>query len=131
LAKKTKATRVRRRERKNVVHGSAHIQSTFNNTIITISDQQGNTIAWQSAGTSGFKGSRKSTPFAAQVAAEAVAKKAQEHGMKRVDVYVKGPGAGRETAIRTLQANGLEVAGITDVTPVPHNGCRPRKRRRV
>jgi small subunit ribosomal protein S11 len=131
LAKKTKATRVKRRERKNVVHGAAHIQSTFNNTIITITDQQGNAIAWQSAGTSGFKGSRKSTPFAAQVAAEAVAKKAQEHGMKRVDVYVKGPGAGRETAIRTLQANGLEVAGITDVTPVPHNGCRPKKRRRV
>ncbi|MBE0448291.1 MAG: 30S ribosomal protein S11 [Actinobacteria bacterium] len=131
MAKKTKATRVKRRERKNVVHGAAHIQSTFNNTLITITDQQGNTIAWQSAGTSGFKGSRKSTPFAAQVAAEAVAKKAQEHGMKRVDVYVKGPGAGRETAIRTLQANGLEVAGITDVTPVPHNGCRPRKRRRV
>ncbi|HZD60221.1 MAG TPA: 30S ribosomal protein S11 [Anaerolineae bacterium] len=131
MAKKTKATRVKRRERKNVVHGAAHIQSTFNNTIITITDQQGNAIAWQSAGTSGFKGSRKSTPFAAQVAAEAVAKKAQEHGMKRVDVYVKGPGAGRETAIRTLQANGLEVAGITDVTPVPHNGCRPKKRRRV
>ncbi len=131
MAKKAKATRVKRRERKNVVHGAAHIKSTFNNTIITITDQQGNTIAWESAGTSGFKGSRKSTPFAAQVAAESCAKKAQEHGMKRVDVYVKGPGAGRETAIRTLQANGLEVAGITDVTPVPHNGCRPRKRRRV
>jgi len=131
LAKKAKATRVKRRERKNVVHGAAHIRSTFNNTIITISDLQGNTIAWESAGTAGFKGSRKSTPFAAQVAAEAVAKKAQEHGMKRVDVFVKGPGAGRETAIRTLQANGLEVVGITDVTPVPHNGCRPRKRRRV
>ena len=131
MAKKTKSTRVKRRERKNVVHGAAHIRSTFNNTIITITDQQGNTIAWESAGTSGFKGSRKSTPFAAQVAAESCAKKAQEHGMKRVDVYVKGPGAGRETAIRTLQANGLEVAGITDVTPVPHNGCRPRKRRRV
>lgn len=131
MAKKKTATRVKRRERKNIVHGAAHIQSTFNNTIVTITDQQGNTIAWQSAGTSGFKGSRKSTPFAAQVAAEACAKKAQEHGMKRVDVYVKGPGAGRETAIRTLQANGLEVAGITDVTPVPHNGCRPRKRRRV
>ena len=131
MAKKKTTTRVRRRERKNIVHGSAHIQSTFNNTIVTITDQTGNVIAWQSAGTSGFKGSRKSTPFAAQVAAEAVAKKAQEHGMKRVDVYVKGPGAGRETAIRTLQANGLEVAVITDVTPVPHNGCRPRKRRRV
>ncbi|MDI6717127.1 MAG: 30S ribosomal protein S11 [Actinomycetota bacterium] len=131
MAKKAKATRVKRRERKNVVHGAAHIRSTFNNTIITISDLQGNTIAWESAGTAGFKGSRKSTPFAAQVAAEAVAKKAQEHGMKRVDVFVKGPGAGRETAIRTLQANGLEVVGITDVTPVPHNGCRPRKRRRV
>ncbi len=131
MAKKARATRIKRRERKNVVHGAAHIKSTFNNTIITITDQQGNTIAWESAGTSGFKGSRKSTPFAAQVAAETCAKKAQEHGMKRVDVYVKGPGAGRETAIRTLQANGLEVAGITDVTPVPHNGCRPRKRRRV
>lgn len=131
MAKKARATRIKRRERKNVVHGAAHIKSTFNNTIITITDQQGNTIAWESAGTSGFKGSRKSTPFAAQVAAESCAKKAQEHGMKRVDVYVKGPGAGRETAIRTLQANGLEVAGITDVTPVPHNGCRPRKRRRV
>ncbi|MDP2212111.1 MAG: 30S ribosomal protein S11 [Candidatus Aquicultor sp.] len=131
MAKKKTTTRVKRRERKNIVHGAAHIQSTFNNTIVTITDLQGNTIAWQSAGASGFKGSRKSTPFASQVAAEAVAKKAQEHGMKRVDVYVKGPGAGRETAIRTLQANGLEVAGITDVTPVPHNGCRPRKRRRV
>lgn len=131
MAKKKVTGRVKRRERKNVVHGAAHIKSTFNNTIVTITDQQGNTIAWESAGTSGFKGSRKSTPFAAQVAAESCAKKAQEHGMKRVDVYVKGPGAGRETAIRTLQANGLEVAGITDVTPVPHNGCRPRKRRRV
>jgi small subunit ribosomal protein S11 len=131
LAKKKATGRVKRRERKNVVHGAAHIKSTFNNTIVTITDQQGNTIAWESAGTSGFKGSRKSTPFAAQVAAESCAKKAQEHGMKRVDVFVKGPGAGRETAIRTLQANGLEVAGITDVTPVPHNGCRPRKRRRV
>ena len=131
MAKKKATGRVKRRERKNVVHGAAHIKSTFNNTIVTITDQQGNTIAWESAGTSGFKGSRKSTPFAAQVAAESCAKKAQEHGMKMVDVYVKGPGAGRETAIRTLQANGLEVAGITDVTPVPHNGCRPRKRRRV
>jgi small subunit ribosomal protein S11 len=124
-------TRVRKREKKNVLHGEAHIKSTFNNTIITITDKQGNTIVWASAGTVGFKGSRKSTPFAAQVTAENVARKAQEHGMKKVDVFVKGPGSGRETAIRTLQAHGLEVASITDVTPQPHNGCRPPKRRRV
>jgi small subunit ribosomal protein S11 len=130
LAKKTR-TRVRKRERKNIPHGAAHIKSTFNNTIITITDLEGNTVVWESAGTAGFKGSRKGTPFAAQLAAEAAAKKAQEHGMKKVDVYVKGPGAGRETAIRTLQATGLQVAKITDVTPVPHNGCRRRKRRRV
>ncbi|MHB0976250.1 MAG: 30S ribosomal protein S11 [Candidatus Aquicultorales bacterium] len=131
MAKKGVRTRVKRKERKNIVHGVAHIRSTFNNTIVTISDQTGNTVSWESAGTVGFKGSRKSTPFAAQMAAESAAKKAQEHGMKRVDVKVKGPGAGRETAIRTLQAAGLEVVGISDVTPVPHNGCRPRKRRRV
>jgi small subunit ribosomal protein S11 len=131
LAKKVAKTRVKRKERKNIVHGVAHIRSTFNNTIVTITDQIGNAVSWESAGTVGFKGSRKSTPFAAQMAAESAAKKAQEHGMKRVDVKVKGPGAGRETAIRTLQAAGLEVVGISDVTPVPHNGCRPRKRRRV
>ncbi len=131
MARPRGRTRVRKREKKNVLHGEAHIKSTFNNTIITITDKQGNTIVWASAGTVGFKGSRKSTPFAAQVAAENAAKKAQEHGMKKVDVFVKGPGSGRETAIRTLQANGLEVVSITDVTPQPHNGCRPPKRRRV
>ena len=123
--------RPRRRERKNVAYGTAHIKSSFNNTIITISDQQGNVIAWASAGNVGFKGSRKSTPFAAQLAAEKAARGAQEHGLQKVDVFVKGPGSGRETAIRSLAAAGLEVAGIQDVTPVPHNGCRPRKRRRV
>ena len=111
--------------------GVAHIKSTFNNTIITVTDKKGETLAWSSSGTVGFKGSRKSTPFAAQLAAESAAKKALEFGMKRVDVFVKGPGSGRETAIRTLQANGLEVVSITDVTPQPHNGCRPKKRRRV
>ena len=131
MARPRGRTRVRKREKKNVLHGEAHIKSTFNNTIITITDKQGNTIVWASAGTVGFKGSRKSTPFAAQVTAENVARKAQEHGMKKVDVFVKGPGSGRETAIRTLQAHGLEVASITDVTPQPHNGCRPPKRRRV
>ena len=123
--------RPRKRERRNVSHGVAHIKSSFNNTIISISDQDGNVLAWASAGNVGFKGSRKSTPFAAQLAAEAAAKRAMEHGMRRVDVHVKGPGSGRETAIRALQAAGLEVASITDVTPVPHNGCRPPKRRRV
>jgi len=121
----------RRKEKKTVAYGDAHIKSTFNNTIITITDKKGETLAWSSSGTVGFKGSRKSTPFAAQLAAESAAKKALEFGMKRVDVFVKGPGSGRETAIRTLQANGLEVASITDVTPQPHNGCRPKKRRRV
>lgn len=121
----------KRRERKNVAAGSAHIQATFNNTIVTISDNSGNTISWASAGELGFKGSRKSTPFAAQSAAEAAAKLAIEHGMKLVDVYVKGPGSGREAAIRALQAAGLEISLIKDVTPVPHNGCRPPKRRRV
>ena len=125
------ATRVRRRERKNIVSGVAHVNSTFNNTMITITDAQGNTISWSSAGTMGFKGSRKSTPFAAQMAAEAAARRAMEHGMRKVDVFVKGPGSGRETAIRSLQATGLEVGSIQDVTPVPHNGCRPPKRRRV
>ena len=123
--------KVRRKEKKNVAHGHAHIKSTFNNTIVSITDPQGNVIAWASAGHVGFKGSRKSTPFAAQMAAENCARKAQEHGMKKVDVFVKGPGSGRETAIRSLQAAGLEVGQIQDVTPVPHNGCRPPKRRRV
>ena len=125
------AKKVRRKEKKNVVAGAAHIKSTFNNTIVTITDPVGAVIAWASAGTVGFKGSRKSTPFAAQLAAENAARKAQEHGMRRVDIFVKGPGAGRETAIRSLQATGLEVGQIQDVTPQPHNGCRPPKRRRV
>ena len=123
--------KVRRREKKNVAHGHAHIKSTFNNTIVSITDPQGAVIAWASAGHVGFKGSRKSTPFAAQMAAESAARKAQEHGMRKVDVFVKGPGSGRETAIRSLQAAGLEVGTISDVTPQPHNGCRPPKRRRV
>lgn len=118
-------------EKKNVYHGIAHIQSTFNNTIVTITDQEGDVIAWSSAGAVGFKGTRKGTPFAAQMAAEDAARKAMEHGMRRIDVYVKGPGPGRETAIRSLQAVGLEVSMIKDVTPIPHNGCRPPKRRRV
>ena len=130
-AKKTARTRIKRSERKNIAIGQAHIKSTFNNTIVSITDPQGNVIAWQSGGTSNFKGSRKSTPFAAQLAAEAAAKTAQEHGMRKVAVFAKGPGSGRETAIRSLQAAGLEISSIQDVTPVPHNGCRPRKRRRV
>lgn len=130
-AKKGARQRVKRSERKNIAVGQAHIKSTFNNTIISITDPQGNVIAWQSAGTVGFKGSRKSTPFAAQMAAEAAAKQAMEHGMKKVSVFVKGPGSGRETAIRSLQAAGLEVSSIQDKTPIPHNGCRPKKRRRV
>ncbi|NLO82041.1 MAG: 30S ribosomal protein S11 [Clostridiales bacterium] len=121
----------RRREKKNIEHGAAHIRSTFNNTIVTITDVNGNAISWSSAGALGFRGSRKSTPFAAQMAAETAAKAAMEHGMKSVEVYVKGPGAGREAAIRSLQAAGLEVSLIKDVTPIPHNGCRPPKRRRV
>jgi small subunit ribosomal protein S11 len=125
------AKKVRRREKKNVAHGHAHIKSTFNNTIVSITDPMGNVIAWASAGHVGFKGSRKSTPYAAQMAAESAARRAQEHGMRKVDVFVKGPGSGRETAIRSLQATGLEVGSIQDVTPVPHNGCRPPKRRRV
>lgn len=124
-------TRAKRKERKNVEQGVAHIKSTFNNTVVTISDVHGNTISWASAGTVGFKGSRKSTPFAAQLAAEKAAREAMEHGMKEVAVMVKGPGAGREAAIRSLQAAGLEVNLIKDVTPIPHNGCRPPKRRRV
>lgn len=123
--------RPRKRERKNVTHGVAHIKSSFNNTIIAITDLRGNVISWASAGNVGFKGSRKSTPFAAQMAAEQVARKAMEHGIRRVDVQVKGPGSGRETAIRSLQGIGIEVTGIKDVTPTPHNGCRPPKRRRV
>ncbi|MCI5449976.1 MAG: 30S ribosomal protein S11 [Coriobacteriaceae bacterium] len=129
--KKAVKTRVRRADRKNIAVGQAHIKSSFNNTIVSITDPQGNVIAWQSAGTVGFKGSRKSTPFAAQMAAEACAKAAQDHGMRKVAVFVKGPGSGRETAIRSLQAAGLEVTSIQDKTPTPHNGCRPRKRRRV
>jgi small subunit ribosomal protein S11 len=121
----------KRRERKNIDRGSAHIQSTFNNTIVTITDVQGNAVSWASSGELGFRGSRKSSPFAAQSAAEAAAKAAMEHGMKSVEVYVKGPGAGREAAIRALQGAGLEVSMIKDVTPIPHNGCRPPKRRRV
>ena len=128
---KPKTKKPRRREKKNIAHGQAHIKSTFNNTIVTITDLEGNTLSWASAGNVGFKGSRKSTPFAAQLAGEAAARKAQEHGMTKVDVLVKGPGSGRETAIRSLAATGLEILGIMDVTPVPHNGCRPRKRRRV
>ncbi len=123
--------RPRKRERKNVTHGIAHIKSSFNNTIIAISDQQGDIIAWASAGNVGFKGSRKSTPFAAQMAAEQAARRAMEHGVRKVDVQVKGPGSGRETAIRSIQNAGIEVTGIKDVTPIPHNGCRPVKRRRV
>jgi small subunit ribosomal protein S11 len=125
------AKKVRRKEKKNVAHGHAHIKSTFNNTIVSITDPTGAVIAWASAGHVGFKGSRKSTPFAAQMAAESAGRRAQEHGMRKVDVFVKGPGSGRETAIRSLQAVGLEVGTISDVTPVPHNGCRPPKRRRV
>ena len=128
-AKKTVVRR--RRERKNIENGAAHIQSSFNNTIVTITDTQGNAISWASAGELGFRGSRKSTPFAAQSAAETAAKAAMEHGLKNVEVYVKGPGSGREAAIRALQTAGLTVTMIKDVTPVPHNGCRPPKRRRV
>ena len=129
--KRAAAKKVRRKEKKNVAHGHAHIRSTFNNTIVSITDPIGNVIAWASSGQVGFKGSRKSTPFAAQMAAEAAARRAMEHGMRKVDVFVKGPGSGRETAIRSLTAAGLEVGVISDVTPVPHNGCRPPKRRRV
>jgi len=123
--------RVKKKEKKNVLQGRVHIQSTFNNTIVTSTDMLGNAIAWASAGTSGFKGARKGTPFASQSAAELVAKKSMEQGMKTVEVYVKGPGSGRETAIRSIQAAGLEITLIKDVTPIPHNGCRPPKKRRV
>ena len=128
--KKT-VTRVKRRQRKNIEKGQAHISSTFNNTMVTLTDMTGNVISWASAGQLGFRGSRKSTPFAAQEAAQEAAVKAKEHGLKSVEVYVKGPGSGREAAIRSLQATGLEVTMIKDVTPIPHNGCRPPKRRRV
>jgi small subunit ribosomal protein S11 len=125
------AQRIRRRERKNIVSGVAHVNATFNNTVVNITDAQGNTISWSSAGTKGFKGSRKSTPYAAQLAAEDAGKKAQEHGMKSLEVEVKGPGSGRESALRALQASGFVITSIRDVTPIPHNGCRPKKRRRV
>ena len=131
MAKKGVKTRVKRRERKNIERGQAHISSTFNNTMVTLSDTNGNVLSWASAGQLGFRGSRKSTPFAAQMAAEEAAQKAMEHGLKSVEVYVKGPGSGREAAIRSLQAAGLEVSLIKDTTPIPHNGCRPPKRRRV
>ena len=131
MARRGATTRIKRRERKNIDFGIAHIKSTFNNTVITITDREGNAISWASAGTVGFKGSRKSTPYAAQQAAELAARSAMEHGMKEVECYVKGPGSGREAAIRSLQAAGLEVSVIKVVTPIPHNGCRPPKRRRV
>jgi small subunit ribosomal protein S11 len=124
-------SRVRKREKKNITSGVAHVNASFNNTMITITDAQGNTISWSSAGTKGFKGSRKSTPYAAQMAAEDAGRKAMEHGMKTIEVEVSGPGSGRESALRALQSTGLQVVAITDVTPIPHNGCRPRKRRRV
>jgi small subunit ribosomal protein S11 len=127
----TPAARVRKKVKKNVAEGIAHVHASFNNTIITITDRQGNALAWATSGSSGFKGSRKSTPFAAQVAAEACAREALGQGMKRVEVWVRGPGGGREAAIRSLQAAGLEISAIKDVTPIPHNGCRPPKRRRV
>jgi len=130
MAKET-SPRLRRRERKNISSGVAHVSASFNNTMITITDAQGNAIAWSSAGSQGFKGSRKSTPFAAQVAAEQAGRKAQEHGMKVLEVQVRGPGSGRESALRALQTVGFTITSIRDVTPIPHNGCRPRKRRRV
>jgi len=131
MAKAAKKVIKKRRERKNIEKGAAHIQATFNNTIVTITDVAGNAVSWASAGELGFKGSRKSTPYAAQMASETAAKAAMEHGMKTVEVYVKGPGSGRESAIRALQATGLDISLIKDVTPIPHNGCRPPKRRRV
>jgi small subunit ribosomal protein S11 len=131
MAKEVKKTIKKKKEKKNIPMGVAHIQSTFNNTIVTITDPIGNVVSWASAGTKGFKGSRKSTPFAAQLAAEDAAKRAMEHGMRTIDVFVKGPGAGREAALRALQAAGFTVQLIRDVTPIPHNGCRPPKRRRV
>ena len=131
MAKEQQRVRVRRREKKNITSGVAHVMASFNNTMITITDAQGNTIAWSSSGSKGFKGSRKSTPFAAQMAAEDAGKKAQEHGVKMLEVEVCGPGSGRESALRALQAVGFQIMSIRDVTPIPHNGCRPRKRRRV
>ena len=131
MAATDNAQRLRRRERKNITSGVAHVSASFNNTMITISDAQGNVIAWASSGSQGFKGSRKSTPFAAQVAAEQAGRKAMEHGMRSLEIQVKGPGSGRESALRALQAVGFQVTSIRDVTPIPHNGCRPRKRRRV
>jgi small subunit ribosomal protein S11 len=131
MASPSKKVVRKKKERKNISNGVAHIQATFNNTIITITDPVGNVVAWSTAGAKGFKGSRKSTPFAAQIAAEDCAKKAQEHGMRSVEVYVKGPGSGRESALRALQAAGFTISFIKDVTPIPHNGCRPPKRRRV
>jgi small subunit ribosomal protein S11 len=131
MANKKKPTRIRRRERKAIPRGRAYIQATFNNTVITLTDPVGNTIAWGSSGTVGFKGSRKGTPYAAQMAAEQAARRGMEHGLREVEVYVKGPGSGREAAIRSLQSVGLTITGIRDVTPIPHNGCRPPKRRRV
>ena len=131
MADRKRAPKQRRRERKNVPQGHAHIQASFNNTIITLTDPSGNVLSWGSAGVAGFKGSRKSTPYAAALSADVAAKKAMEHGLRQVEVFVKGPGAGREQAIRSIQAAGIEVTAITDVTPIPHNGCRPPKRRRV
>lgn len=131
MATPTKSRRPKKKEKKDIYYGVAHIKSSFNNTIVSFSDQQGNVICWASSGQVGFKGSRKSTPFAAQLAAEQAAKQAMEHGVKKVDVLVKGPGSGRETAIRSIQSIGIEVVGIKDVTPLPHNGCRLPKRRRV
>jgi small subunit ribosomal protein S11 len=131
MAKPATATRTRKKERKNITAGTAHVLASFNNTMVTITDAQGNTVAWSSSGTMGFKGSRKSTPYAAQVAAEDAGKKAKEHGMETLEVEVSGPGSGRESALRALQSVGFNISSIRDVTPIPHNGCRPRKRRRV
>lgn len=131
MAEKKRAPRVKKRERKQIPRGNAYIQSSFNNTMVTITDPDGNCISWGSSGTAGFKGSRKSTPYAAGLAAEGAAKRAMEHGLRQVEVYVKGPGSGREAAIRSLQGAGLTINAITDVTPIPHNGCRPPKKRRV
>jgi small subunit ribosomal protein S11 len=130
-APEKKRTRGRKQERKSIPSGRAYIQSTFNNTMVTLTDPEGNVIAWASSGTSGFKGSRKGTPYAAQLAAHDAARKAMEHGLRQIEVYIKGPGSGREAAIRSLQSSGLYITSITDVTPIPHNGCRPPKRRRV
>ncbi len=131
MADKKRPTRVKRRERKQIPRGRAYVQSTFNNTIVTITDPNGNVVSWGSSGAAGFKGSRKSTPYAAGMAAESAAKRAMEHGLRQIEVLVRGPGSGREAAIRSLQAAGLAISSITDVTPIPHNGCRPPKRRRV